>query len=165
MATKLIQASRICAAASVLIAGCTVMPADPRQVNAENIGHLEPGMTRQEIDNIMGTSPWISRESIYTEGRLMGYLDLSVSNPYKSETLEKGLDRYEVLYYYAMPGGMDMGYWDTQYDERIVPDFFLTPVVLANGELIGIGTDTMVTMGLMKPPRRLDQQESMLRGR
>ncbi len=148
-----------------LAAGCAGMPPDVRQVNAENINLLERGMSRRDVDNIMGTGPWISRESIYTEGRLMGYLDLSVSNPYKSETLEKGRDRYEVLYYYAMPGGMDMGYWDTQYDEQIVPDFFLTPVVLANSKLIGIGTEVMVTMGLMKPPRRLDQQESMLRGR
>jgi hypothetical protein len=133
-------------------------------VNAENIGHLEPGMSRQEVDTVMGTGPWVSRESIYTEERLMGYLDLRVANPYKTETVERGGDRYEILYYYAMPGGMDMGFWNTQYDERIVPDFFLTPVVLKNNKLIGVGTETMVTEGLAKPPRGLDQEASLLTG-
>ena len=155
----------VCCVLLALVVGCAAMPPDPRQVNAENIGHLEPGMTRQEVDSIMGMGPWVSREKIYTEERLVGYLDLDVANPYKAETLERGNDRYTVLYYYAMPGGMDMGFWNTQYDEHTVPDFFLTPVVLRNGRLVGIGTDTMVAENLMKPPEGLDQNRSILRGR
>jgi len=140
------------------------MPPDPRQVNGKNIGRLEPGMTRQEVDNVMGTGPWVSRESIYTEMRLVGYLDLDVSNPYRSESIDKGGDHYEVLYYYAMPGGMDMTYWDDQYDARIVPDFFLTPVVLKNGSVVGVGVDVMVREGLRKPPAGLNQEASLLKG-
>jgi len=140
------------------------MPTDPRQVNAEHIGRLEPGMTRQEVDNVMGTGPWVSRESIYTDERLLGYLDLDVANPYKTETRERGNDRYVVLYYYAMPGGMDMTFWDTQYDERTVPDFFLTPVVLKNDEVVGVGVDVMVREGLREPPAGVNQEASMLTG-
>jgi len=150
--------------ASALLAACAAMPPDPRQLNAENIGRLETGMTRQEVDNIMGTGPWVSRERIYTEERLVGYLDLDVANPYRSETLERGDDRYVVLYYYAMPGGMDMGFWNTQYARRIVPDFFLTPVVLKNDEVVGVGVDVMVREGLRKPPPGVDQAASLLTG-
>lgn len=150
--------------ASTLLAGCAAMPPDPRKLNAENIAHLAPGMTRQEVDNIMGTAPWVSRESIYTDQRLVGYLDLDVTNPYMTETAERGNDRYEVLYYYATPGGMDMTFWDTQYDDRTVPDFFLTPVVLKNDEVVGVGVDVMVREGLREPPAGVNQEASMLTG-
>lgn len=155
----------VCGVFLGLFAGCTVMPTDPRQVNAEHIGRLEPGMTRQEVDSIMGTGPWVSRESIYTDERLVGYLDLDVANPYRTETRERENDRYVVLYYYAMPGGMDMTFWDTQYDERTVPDFFLTPVVLKNDKVVGVGMDAMVREGLGTPLTGVNQEASMLKGR
>lgn len=152
------------AALGLLLAGCAAMPPDFREINSRNLHRVQPGMSRQDVFAIMGTDTRVVRESIYTDMQLKGYLDLTVSNPYRSETFQRGDDDFEVLYYYAMPGGMDMTYWDTQYDARTVPTFFLTPVVLRNGSVAGVGMKTMVEEGLSEPPTGLDQEASMLTG-
>lgn len=130
---------------------------DIRESNALNIRKLEPGMSKQEVSDIMGTGTSRTREGIYLEQRLIGYVDLTVSNPYRTETMAVDGDSFEVLYYYAKTGGMRMGYWDTQYDGGTVPDRFLTPVVLKNGKLLGLGAAVLLSEGLIEPPRFPDQ--------
>ena len=58
-----------------------------------------------------------------------------------------------------------MGYWDTQFDEGTVPDRFLTPVVLKNGKLVGLGAGVLVRQGLIEAPRFPDQDGWILVGR
>lgn len=112
----------------------------------------------------MGTGTETVREGVYVEQRLTGYIDLTVSNPYRRVTEEIGGARFEVLYYYAMPGGMGIGYWDTHYETRTVPDWFLTPVVLKNGEFVGWGPEVMESVGLIEVPVVPDEDDSLLVG-
>jgi hypothetical protein len=140
------------------------MPADIRQKNAWNIGRLELGMSREEVSRIMGTGTETVTEAIYLEQRLVDYADLTISNPYRSEIREAGGHRFEVLYYYAMPNGMGMGYWDTQFGEDAVPDWFLTPVVLKDGVLVAWGEGAMETAGLAGGPAVRDPFDSLAVG-
>lgn len=165
MRTRMHRISRSWTILVVLVAGCTAMPVENiRETNASNIRKLEPGMSRQQVADIMGTGTSQAREGIYLEQRLMGYVDLTVSNPYRIETMAVGGDSFEVLYYYAKTGGMRMGYWDTQFDEGTVPDRFLTPVVLKNGKLVGLGAEVLVRQGLIEAPRFPDQDGWILVG-
>jgi hypothetical protein len=113
-------------------------------------------MSRQQVDAIMGVGSETVTESIYMEHRLVDYRSLTVENPYRSETREMGGDEWEVLYYYAMPNGMGMGYWDSQYATGTVPAWFLTPVLLKNGVLVGWGREAMERAGLASPASRDD---------
>lgn len=136
-------------------AGCTSPAADIRHRNAGNLERLEAGMSRQQVIAIMGVGSETVTEDVYMEQRLVDYQVLTVQNPYRSEIREMGGDQWEILYYYAMPNGMGMGYWDTQYREATVPDWFLTPVVLKNGFLAGWGRGVLERTGLAEiPPSR-----------
>ena len=143
---------RVCALLLALTAGCSSLPTDIRQQNASNLGKLEPGMSRDQVVRVMGTGTETVIEDIYHEHRLVDRKPLIVRNPYRSEIREAGGDRWEILYYYAMPNGMGMGYWDTQYPEGNVPDWFLTPVVLRNGILVGWGREALERAGAAAGP-------------
>jgi len=137
---------------------------DIRVANATNIGKLELGMSRQKVVAIMSSDTEQVREGVYLEQMLVGYIDLTVANPYRSESVDIGTDRFEILYYYARPCGMGIGYWDTQFEDRTVPDWFLTPVVLENGKLVGWGTEVMEREGLIERPPGPVEDESLYIG-
>jgi hypothetical protein len=59
---------------------------------------------------------------------------------------------------------MGLGYWDTQFADRTVPDWFLTPVVLENGRLVGWGPEVMEREGLVKPPASPDEDRLLCVG-
>ena len=80
-----------------LAAGCAVPADDIRHRNAFNLEKLETGMSRQQVDAIMGVGSETVTESIYMEHRLVDYLALTVENPYRSETREMGGDQWEEL--------------------------------------------------------------------
>ncbi len=161
MRTRATEICGLCAVLITLAAGCSAMPSDIRQKNAWNVGRLELGMDREEVFRIMGTGTETVTEAIYLEQRLVDYADLTVSNPYRSEIREAGGHRFEILYYYAMPNGMGMGYWDTQFGEGTVPDWFLTPVVLKDGVLVAWGEGAMETAGLVGGPAVRDPFDSL----
>lgn len=161
MRTRATEICGLCAVLITLAAGCSAMPSDIRQKNAWNVGRLELGMDREEVFRIMGTGTETVTEAIYLEQRLVDYADLTVSNPYRSEIREAGGHRFEILYYYAMPNGMGMGYWDTQFGEGTVPDWFLTPVVLKDGVLVAWGEGAMETAGLAGGPAVRDPFDSL----
>lgn len=140
------------------------MPVDIRQENASNLLRLAPGMSRQEVVQIMGTGVETVQEGVYHQQKLMGYFDLTVSNPYRSETANIGGDRFEILYYYAMAGGMGVGYWDTYFGTGMVPDWCLTPLVFKNGSYVGRGAEVMERFGLAEPAPVQDQDRSILVG-
>jgi hypothetical protein len=148
-----------------IIAGCAPMPADIRVENATNLGKLAPGMSRAEIDAIMGTQTHSVREGVYHEQGLIGYIDLTVPNPYRTETFVTDEGTFEVLYYYALVGGTHVGPWNTNYPERTVPVWLLSPVVLRDGKLVGRGFETMISAGLMEPPSVPVNDPSILVGR
>ena len=149
---------------AALLAACSPMQTDLRQENAVNIGRIEIGMNRQDVMDIMGTGADTVSEAVYHEHKLVDYIDLSFSNPYRTEKTEVGGDRYEVLFFYAMPSGMSLGYWDTHFGEGTVPDWGLTPVILKNGVVVGLGTEALEAEGLIEAPSYPDKDESLYLG-
>jgi hypothetical protein len=147
-----------------LLGGCAPMPVDIRAQNALNLGQLEQGMSRERVLGIMGTGSEIVREGVYHEERLIGYVEVTVSNPYLSEMVTKDENRYEVLYFYALPSGMGVGPWDTFYSDRRIPVWYLTPVILKNGKYIGRGTDVLISEGLAESPHVAEPDPSILIG-
>ena len=118
---------RIAVIAAVIgCASCANMYIDPietmRNQNAQNISQLSVGMSKQDIYQIMGTE---------TAGGLLGpIMHTRIPNPYRNETLD-GVDgkSYEILFYYTRVNSHD----------DVVTDDELTPVVLQNGRVVGIG--------------------------
>lgn len=118
----------ILAVTAMGIAACANFYIDPidamRDRNKRNLQQLSVGMSRLEVNQIMGTD---------TAGGLLGTLHrASVSNPYRIETVT-GANRqeYEILFYYT----------DVTKRDDVVSDNELTPVILQNGKVIGWGYD------------------------
>jgi disulfide oxidoreductase YuzD len=127
---------------TVLLLGCSqIHVKDIRARNASNLQQLRVGMSKQAVLEIMGSDTETVTEEVYYQGRLAGYRELEVSNPYKSEIKKVGDRTYEILYYYADIFGMRMGYWDASYRDRKVKDNFLTPLIFENDRLIGWGRE------------------------
>ncbi len=120
MIDKTLVLSLTLAAALTACANLYVDPIDAlRDRNKHNIALLSVGMTRQQVDQIMGTD---------TAGGTLGTLHRAqVSNPYRAETVT-GADR-TVLFYYT-----DL----RQRDDRVSDDE-LTPVLLQDGKVVGLG--------------------------
>jgi hypothetical protein len=99
-----------------LIAGCANEFAVMRDANRQAMNRVELGMSKVQVENIMGVrlaqDPQVGR----------------YENPYKREMV-KGLDgnTYDVLYYYTQQIG----------DKPI--ESGLTPVVFLGGKVVGIG--------------------------
>ena len=89
--------------------------------NQVNILKISPGMTKQQVNEIMGTSQAKVKSNLY------------VTNPYKHDffTIEK--DNYEVLYYLT----------------RKYPAFTniklsqATAVVIKNNQVVGLGAEAL----------------------
>ena len=99
----------------VAVAGCANPYAVMRDANRAALTRIEVGMTKSEVETMMGQRA--------AEGVLGRY-----ENPYKKETI-RGTDgtSYDVLYYYTQ-----------QIGERSI-ETGLTPIVLSNGRVMGIG--------------------------
>jgi hypothetical protein len=118
----------ILAVTAISFTACANLYIDPidvmRDRNKRNLPQLSVGMSRLEVDQIMGTD---------TAGGLLGTLHrASISNPYRIDTAT-GADRheYEVLFYYT----------DVRKRDDVVTNDELTPVVLQHGKVIGWGND------------------------
>lgn len=110
---------------AVWVAGCSTFYLDSadllREANTENLKRLAPGMDKAVVVQIMGTEPSKS-------------LFMWIDNPYRSESIVgKDGRTYEVLYYYT-----DL----KQRDDKITDDE-LTPVIFAEGKLVGWGYDVL----------------------
>lgn len=108
---KVMLATMIC----VLLASCATTDSI-RSTNRANLLKLSIGMTKAETLQIMGTS------TVYAEQ--------IINNPYRSEIV-KGEDNksYEVLYYYT----------DIKSRDDAITDDELTPLIFADGKLLGWG--------------------------
>lgn len=98
--------------ATVFLNACVGYPA-LREGNREKIAQLQLGMTKSQVEVIMGNS---------------GFMD--VKQPYRREVFESNGRAYEVLYYY------------TDFIQNFQPmDTGMTPVVFREGRFIGAGRD------------------------
>ena len=103
--------------------GCKSTLEQLRGRNRENILKLAEGMSSSEVKQIMGTK---------TRGGKYG--EPMVSNPYKSEIIIAGGNRYEVLYYYTeIDSSIHIS------NPSVVRDGDLTPLVFKDNKLIGWG--------------------------
>jgi hypothetical protein len=115
----------------LLLAGCSPLVVDPleqlRQDNKQNIEKLKPGDTRLEVESIMGDARVGGGLSDVLFGRVQY---LQARNPMREERLvgSDGVE-YDVLFYYT-----DL----RERDDKITDDE-LTPVVLRDGKVAGIG--------------------------
>jgi hypothetical protein len=115
----------------VLTAGCANLFIDSverlREDNKKNIAQLSVGMTRFDIEKVMGGDVAGGRLGDILFGRLQY---LRVSNPVREERVS-GSDgaSYHVLFYYT----------DIRQRDDKVTDDELTPVVLRDEKIAGIG--------------------------
>src|SRR2546426_12812392 len=71
----------------------------------------------------------------------------AIQSPYRTQTLEQGGMRFEVLFYYT--GGVD--------PEGVISNKQLTPVIIENGKLSGWGWEHPLTQQLLQPRAPTDQ--------
>ena len=116
---------------AALLAGCSTLFMDPieqlRNANKENIGRVNVGHTRLEVETIMGKAHAGGGLPEVVFGRVQY---LRVTNPMREEDMRgaDGLD-YRVLFYYT----------DLKTKDDKITDDELTPIVLRDGNVAGIG--------------------------
>lgn len=107
-------------------AACSSLMIDPleqlRDGNKQNLAKLAPGMTRMQVESVMGHARAGGKLPEVLFGRVQ-YLE--AKNPMREE---KNGDQL-VLYYYTDVKSLD---------DRITDDE-LTPVVLRDGKVVGVG--------------------------
>ena len=87
--------------------------------NQDNLQKISPGLTRNEVVEIMGTR----------EARLK---NMPVSNPYKSDVFTLNNEDYEILYYLIRKPSFSA-----------IRESQATPVVIKNGIVIGVGNEAV----------------------
>ena len=112
--------------AAAALAACSSLMIDPleqlRDGNRQNLAKVAPGMTRMEVESVMGHARAGGKLPEVLFGRVQ-YLE--AKNPMREE---KNGDEL-VLYYYTDVKSLD---------DRITDDE-LTPVVLRGGKVVGVG--------------------------
>jgi hypothetical protein len=94
--------------------------AEVRRMAREALGRLRLGMTREEVDAVMGTdATWL--------GSAVGW----ISRPFKTGSYRSADGEVVLLHYYT----------DVKKRDDIVQDDELTPVVLVDGKVVGWGRD------------------------
>jgi hypothetical protein len=111
--------------------GCSTLMVDPleqlRDTNKQNLAKVAPGMTRMEVESLMGNADAGGGLPEAVFGRLQY---LKARNPMREETIAgtDGAD-YLVLFYYT----------DVRERDDKITDDELTPVVFRDGKVAGIG--------------------------
>lgn len=115
----------------LLVAGCATLMLDPleqlRESNKRNLAQVAVGHTRLEVESIMGTARAGGKLPEVLFGRVQ-YLE--ARNPMREER-ETGVDgaEYQVVFYYT----------DLRSRDDKITDDELTPVVLRDGRVVGLG--------------------------
>jgi hypothetical protein len=121
----------LCIASFAVLAGCSTLFMDPleqlREANKRNLQRVAVGNTRFEVESIMGTERAGGGLPEVAFGRVQY---LAAKNPMREEVVS-GRDgaRYQVLFYYT----------DVHTKDDKITDDELTPVVLRDGKVVGIG--------------------------
>jgi len=106
-----------------------------RASNRQNLVHLQVGMTKQEVLNVMGNE---SKTDHYAN-----HEQLTVTNPYKSEMYQAGDNVLEVLYYYTdKKHGTKVGPYGWSQATQVTDDE-LTPILFEDGKVIGWGSSAL----------------------
>lgn len=114
-----------------MLAGCSTLLMDPleqlREANKRNLQRVSVGNTRLELESIMGTERAGGGLPEVLFGRVQY---LAAKNPMREDAV-RGRDgsNYQVLFYYT----------DVHAKDDQITDDELTPVVLHDGKVVGIG--------------------------
>ena len=113
------------------VAGCSTLMVDPleqlRTNNKQSLAKVAPGMTRMQVESVMGHERVGGGLPEVVFGRVQY---LRAKNPMREETVRGADGRdYLVLFYYT-----DV----KQLDDKITDDE-LTPVVFREGKVVGVG--------------------------
>lgn len=114
-----------------LLAGCSTLLMDPleqlREANKRNLQRVAAGHTRMEVESIMGNERAGGGLPEVLFGRVQY---LQARNPMREDTV-RGRDgrEYDVLFYYT----------DVFTKDDKITDDELTPVVLRDGKVVGVG--------------------------
>jgi tetratricopeptide (TPR) repeat protein len=129
---------------------------DLAALNVARLKTLTIGQSREEVLERMKADPvdgcvkwrWSTWASVQ---RMLGWLPCEkrevIQNPYRTQTLEQGGTRYEVLFYYT--GGVDPG--------GMISNQQLTPVIIENGKLAGWGWGHPLAQRILQPRTPTDQ--------
>lgn len=110
------------AVAGLTVSGCAQGFEQVQSDNRAKLFRLEPGQTRQQVLDEMGTEP-----QEYNKGAFRS--DGVVPNPYDSETHVLGGGEIEILYYAT----------NVSNNDGVITNDELTPLVLVDGILVGWG--------------------------
>jgi hypothetical protein len=117
--------------AFAVLAGCSTLLMDPleqlREANKRNLQRVSVGNTRLEVESIMGTERAGGGLPEVAFGRVQY---LAAKNPMREDAI-RGRDgaEYQVLFYYT----------DVHTKDDKITDDELTPIVLRDGKVVGIG--------------------------
>jgi len=129
---------------SVAVAGCSTFFIDPlqqlREANKRNLERVSVGHTRFEVESIMGNERAGGGLPEVALGRVQY---LQARNPMREEEVRgtDGID-YRVLFYYT----------DVHTKDDRITDDELTPVVLRDGKVVGVGYGFLASKGRQYPP-------------
>ena len=115
-----------------LTAGKTV--ANPQRIfaSAEAIRRFELGISRQETHMIIGNGTTVGYELIgQAADSQKKYQMISIKNPFRSESIKKQNQTFDVDYYFTQ----------INQEDGVITDDELTPLFFVNGRLAGKGWD------------------------
>jgi len=124
----LLVAVLICLVFVLMIGGGCQTMSTATAINRENLLKLTIGISRKEALDTMGTEDFIATYWPPGSG-LARYLNVTISNPYRSEVLQGKEKTFEIIYYVT----------DVKRDDGAITDDELTPLVFDDGKLIGWG--------------------------
>lgn len=123
---------------TILLSGCVAVTMEETQSVQKpvvpkrkliDLDRISVGMTTEEVSNTLGNRVKIGYEENL---RVKGALEvITVKNPYRSEELSIGENKYKVLYYLTAVNKPD----------DIVAEDEMTPLVFQDGKLTGYGWD------------------------
>jgi len=144
----LFRRATMLAVAGLAVFGCAQGFEQVQSENRAKLFRLEPGQTRQQVLEEMGTEPQKYNKGVFRS-------DGVVPNPYDSETHVKGGGEIEILYYAT----------NVKNNDGVITNDELTPLVLVDGILVGwgwtyVGTFTddndLTLLGPQPPPLEQD---------
>lgn len=111
----------------LFLAGCHAPLGQLGNENRNNLTKLAVGMSKQEVMGIMGEKTVEGKPTPLNISLVAAFI--SITNPYKIETLQGKEKTFAVLYYYTAAALKD---YNIGHDE-------LTPMVFDNDKLVGWG--------------------------
>jgi len=111
---------------SLFLVGCaTTQTANIK--NLSNLSQISVGMSQEEVSRIMGDSVIVGYE--ITSEKSGAFKPITVRNPQRSETIQRGGKVYQAVFYFT----------SIRQEDGSITDDELTPLIFRDGRLVGQG--------------------------